>query len=183
LQHFDTPIGLFGTLPSIRELSQLVSSPQPLRRECASGRRLLYSWRASGSGCPPRPRGGAQAFSSMRERAGWSASLPPAGEAQRVSARRPSSAASPEFRRSGGRGCSAASSDLNQRLHPAADRDKNRRLPPRPTTYPQRRDRNYASNLLFQYLFYERHIDKQHSRKDVSKHKVSSTPPPDRGRS
>jgi len=62
----------------------------------------------------------------------------------------PSSAGSPKSRRSGGRGCSAASSDLNQRLCPAADRDP----PPtsqalreaRPTTYPQRRDRNRASN-------------------------------------
>jgi len=153
-----------------------VSSPQPLRRGYASGRRLLYSWRASGSGCPPRPRGGAQVFSSMREGAGWSASLPPAGEARRDSARRPSSAVSPKSRRSGERRCSAASSDLNQRLHPAADRDKNRRPPPKPPVRRGRR-RTYSggtkttlqthmvSNLL---EIYERHTDKQYSRKDVS---------------
>jgi hypothetical protein len=53
----------------------------------------LYSWTAPD---PPlrrlwmrrlSARGGAQAFSSMRERAGRSASLPPAGEARRDSAR------------------------------------------------------------------------------------------------
>jgi hypothetical protein len=37
-----------------------------------------------------------------------------------------------------------------------------------------------VSNLL---EIYERHTDKQYSRKDVSKHKASSTPPPDHGRS
>ena len=83
------------------------------------GKRLLYilfagvsasySWRASDSGC--LRGGGAQVFSSMRKRAGWSASLPPAWEARRESDRRPSPADPPESSRGGGWVCGVSAVD------------------------------------------------------------------------
>jgi hypothetical protein len=172
-------------------------SPQPLRCEfrlvakgagfCTPGgsrapaglmpSRSLWMWQLSTSAV----KGGTQVFSPTRKRAGRSASQgasTPSREAQHDSPRtaaHPSSAASPESRRSGGRGVFSGVF----RLKPAPPPGGRQRLDPPPTSQappPVRRGRRRTPSggtettlqthiSILQIL---READKQYSRRGVS---------------
>ncbi len=152
-----------------------------LRRGFARGRRLLYSWRASDSGCLPRLRGrDAGIHSSVRKRAGKSASQGASASSRRLGGSRPApvlcrlTGVQPQWW-----------AGVFSGVKPAPLPGGRQRLDPPPTS--QADDISTAAGpkprlkpTWFQsYGFYERRIDKAEK---TFQTKASSTPP-DHGRS